>query len=112
MIQEESRYRPLLNLKNKMKRIVLVFFLLLGSCSFSGMSCIPPSEYYKNQAQSYYDSFSSYRVIDPQLHSRLRKIEEFKCYYRAGDQFYAYKTFFDTKYILVRYGTAITYIEE
>jgi hypothetical protein len=69
-----------------------------------------PSEYEKNMAQSYYDSFSSGRVIDTKLRQRLMK--KFVCYYRAGDQFYAYSTFLDTKYILVRRLEAITYIEE
>ena len=73
---------------------------------------MPPSEYVRNDAQSYYSSFSSYRVIDYALYDRLRKNPEFKCEYRAGDDFYAYKTFLGTKYILVRYGEAITYIEE
>jgi len=95
-----------------MRKFLPFLFLILSSCrTFGGMSCISPSLYYRNMAQSYYDSFSSYRV-DEKTSERLKKIKEFQCEYRFGDKFYAYKTFVDTKYILVRYGTAITYIEE
>jgi hypothetical protein len=95
-----------------MKKILPFLLLILASCrSFGGMSCISPSLYDRNMAQSYYDSFSSYRA-DAETTERLRKIKEFQCEYRFGDRFYVYKTFIDTKYILVRYGTAITYIEE
>lgn len=92
-----------------MKKLPLCFLFFLFSCSFGGMSCIAPSEYDKNAAQSYYDSFSSY-LVDIRTHERLRK--KFACYYRAGDDIYAYNTFLGTKYILVRRREAITYIDE
>lgn len=92
-----------------MKKFSLIFLLFISSCSLGGMSCIWPSEYDKNVAQSYYESFSSYRV-DVQTHERLRK--KFTCYYRAGDEIYAYSTFLGTKYILVRGQEAITYIDD
>ncbi len=93
-----------------MKKLFLL--LLISSCSFGGMSCMPPSDYEQHQAQTYFDSFSSFRVIDGKEHTRLRKNPTFKCYYRAGDEFYSYSTFIDTKYVLVRGRQAITYIEE
>lgn len=100
-------------LKNKlMKKNLLILLFIASSCRVSGgMSCISTSEYTRNMAQSYYDSFSSY-LVDKKTRDRLMKIKEFQCEYRFGDKFYAYKTFLDTKYILVRYGVAITYIEE
>ena len=90
-----------------MKKFLIFFLFLASSCV--GMSCIPPSEYDKNRAQSYYDSFSA-TLVDVKTHERIRK--KFACEYRPGDDIYAYKTFLDTKYILVRYRQAISYIEE
>lgn len=73
------------------------------------MACMRPSEYDVNTAQSYYKSFGAV-LVSNQEHERLRK--KFICDYRAGDLIYVYSTFFDKKYILVRYGQAITYLEE
>ncbi|MBM3580332.1 MAG: hypothetical protein FJX34_06145 [Alphaproteobacteria bacterium] len=93
-----------------MKKIFFLLPLLLSSCvGFDRMTCMRPSEYDVNTAQSYYDSFGAV-LVSNQEHERLRK--KFICNYRAGDQIYIYQTFFNKKYILVRYGQAITYIEE
>ncbi len=90
-----------------MKKLPILFLFLASSCT--GMSCIPPSEYEKNLAQSYYDSFSA-RLVDVKTHERLMR--KFACEYRAGDDIYSYKTFLDMKYILVRNREAISYVEE
>jgi hypothetical protein len=94
------------------KKILLTLLFLVSSCAFNGMSCIPPSEYYRNEAQSYYDSFSSYKIFDKEVIKRLRSNKDFNCAYRIGDEVYAYQTFLNTKYIVVRNRKAITYIEE
>ncbi|MBU6140162.1 MAG: hypothetical protein KGP29_01210 [Proteobacteria bacterium] len=90
-----------------MKKLLILTLLSISSCM--GMSCIPPSEYEKNTAQSYYDSFSA-TLVDVKKHEFLRK--KFSCHYLPGDDIYSYKTFFGTKYILVRNREAITYLEQ
>ncbi|MDX2082383.1 MAG: hypothetical protein SFV53_00125 [Rickettsiales bacterium] len=93
-----------------MKNFFLTMFLLfISACENVGISsCMQPSQYYQNEAQSYYETFGTSLVSD-ELHQKLRK--KFACYYRAGDKIYAYKTLWNTKYVLVRHGTAITYID-
>lgn len=92
-----------------MKKFILAAFLLISSCTgFEGFGCLAPSDYDKNTAQSYYDTFGTSLVSDA-THNKVRK--KFTCYYRGGDKIYAYKTFWDTKYILVRRGEVITYVD-
>lgn len=93
-----------------MKYILISLLLLfLSSCvDVNGEYCSDPGEYNKNTAQSYYDSFGVYKVrMTPE---EARKM--FGCNYRRGDSIYSYSTFWGKKYILVRYGKAVTYIEE
>ena len=92
-----------------MKKLFLLLLLIVSSCAgFDHFGCMHPSEYDRNTAQSYYDAFGTYKVRND-FHNKVRK--KFSCYYRAGDKIYAYNTFWGTKYILVRHGHAITYVE-
>ncbi len=93
-----------------MKNFLLLLFLLLNvSCvGFENFGCMSPSEYERNTAQSYYDTFGT-SVVSDKVHNRVKK--KFSCQYRSGDKIYAYETFWDTKYILVRHGAAVTYVE-
>ena len=91
-----------------MKKFIFVFFLLCTSCEGTDFSCSSPSEYNKNTAQSYYDTFGTSLVSDAE-HNKIRK--KFACQYRAGDKIYAYTTFWSTYYVLVRYGEAVMYVE-
>ncbi len=93
----------------KIQQLLFIILLLSSSCVSDGNGiCWSPSDYEKNTAQEYYDTFGTSRVSDA-VHNKMRK--KFTCHYRAGDSIYAYKTFWDTKYILVRKGKAITYVE-
>ncbi len=93
----------------KMKKLLLTAFLFISSCvGMNGFGCLGPSDYDRNTAQEYYDTIGTSLVSDA-LHNKVRK--KFSCYYRAGDKIYAYKTLWGVKYILVRYGQAITYVE-
>lgn len=89
--------------------MLLALFVFLNSCAgFENFGCMQPSEYDRNTAQSYYNTFGTYKVSN-EVNNKIRK--KFSCYYRAGDKIYAYDTFWGTKYILVRYGHAVTYID-
>lgn len=90
-----------------MKKFLLAVLLLCSSC-VGEMACLSPSEYDRNTAQEYYDTLGTYRVSEA-VHNKVRK--KFSCYYHAGDEIYAYKTFWDTKYVLVRRDKAVTYVE-
>lgn len=91
-----------------MKKFIFAVFLLCTSCEGIDFSCSSPSEYNKNTAQSYYDTFGTSLVSDA-VHNKIRK--KFACQYRAGDKIYAYTTFWSTYYVLVRYGEAVMYVE-
>ncbi len=89
---------------------VLSILLLSTSClNSAAMSCFGgPSEYDRSTAQSYYDTWGT-SLVSNVTHRKIAKM--LPCEYRAGDQIYAYKTLWDTKYLLVRRGKAITYVE-
>ncbi len=92
-----------------MKKFILTIFLLSAACAdMKYFGCSEPSEYTKNTAQSYYDTIGTSLVSDA-LHNKIRK--KFECEYRAGDKIYAYNTFWNTYYVLVRNGEAVTYVE-
>lgn len=92
-----------------MKKLSPFIFLLCVACvGFDNFGCMAPSEYDRNTAQGYYDTFGT-SLVSSTKHNQIRK--KFGCYYRAGDKIYAYSTFWDNKYILVRHGSAITYVE-
>jgi hypothetical protein len=92
-----------------MKKFLLAVFLLFSACEgMENFGCLNPSEYDKNTAQSYYDTFGTMKVSTT-VHNKVRK--KFACYYRSGDKIYAYDTLWGTKYILVRRGVAVTYVE-
>lgn len=95
-----------------MKKYLLIAAILVTvSCAnIYGKYCADPSEYDRNLAQSYYDSFGTWKIIDNAEKERLAKL--FGCNYRRGDAVYSYSTFWGKKYILVRYGRAVTYIDE
>jgi len=82
--------------------------LLLSSCvDINGQYCSSPSEYDKNTAQSYYNSFGVYKaeISDDEA----RKL--FGCNYRSGDSIYTYSTFWGKKLILVHKKQAVTYVD-
>ena len=93
------------------KFFLLVIFLISTSCINLGrMGCLSEtSNYDRNTAQSYYESFGV-AMVNNQTFYRVRKL--FNCEYRGGDLIYSYKTLWGTKYILVRRGLAVTYAEE
>ena len=92
-----------------MKKFFLAIFLFCSSCAgIGGFDCFSPSEYDKNTAQSYYETFGT-SMVSSVTHNKVKK--KFGCHYRAGDKIYAYQTFWGVKYILVRHGHAVTYVE-
>jgi len=90
------------------KLAILLFFFCISCVDLNQFGCLAPSDYDKSTAQSYYDTIGTSLVSDA-THNKVRK--KFPCYYRAGDKIYAYHTFWGVKYILVRHGEAITYVE-
>jgi hypothetical protein len=89
----------------------ILALLILASCyDGSGVSnCFSwASDYDKATAQSYYETIGTSLVSDKTF-NRIKP--KFKCEYRTGDKIYSYSTFWDTKYILVRHGQAVTYVE-
>ncbi len=92
-----------------MKVGFLMLLLLLPSCvDINGKYCADPSEYVKNEAQSYYNSFGVYKTS--MSAEKAQKL--FGCNYRSGDAIYVYSALWGKKFILVRYNRAITYAEE
>jgi hypothetical protein len=92
-----------------MRKIPVLLLLLLSACVFDHVSCISVSEFDRNTAKSYYPSWGA-TLVEKETYNRVKK--KFSCNYRPSDYIYSYKTFLDTKYILVRDGEAVTYIEE
>lgn len=94
-----------------MKKIFALFFLLIFSAScvnIDGTQCSTPSEYNRNLAASYYNSFGTYKTkLTPEKAKRL-----FGCNYRQGDAIFSYNTFYKTKFILVRYGEALAFADD
>ena len=91
------------------KMVLLPLLLLIPACIDSeGFGCAYPSYYSKTTAQTYYDTFGT--VLANDAEEKEAKIL-FGCHYHTGDYIYVYKTFFGKKYILVRYGKAITFEE-
>lgn len=92
-----------------MKKFLFALFVFCASCEgMENLGCSMISDYDRNTAQSYYDTFGTYKVSN-ENHNKIRK--KFACYYRVGDEIYAYPTFWDTKYLLVRRGYAVTYVD-
>ena len=94
-----------------MKKLSLILLLLSAGCvGIDGLICSEPSEYERNTAQSYYDSFGVYRA----RLSETQALKLFGCnYYKTSDYIYYYEPYFGKKkYILVRYNKVITYAEE
>lgn len=93
-----------------MKKYFLpLILLILSACSaVGGFGCMAPSDYDKNTAESYYHTLGTKKVSN-RLHNQIRK--SFGCYYRGGDDIYAYQSFWGVKYILVRDDEPITYID-
>lgn len=91
-------------LKTKMKKIFLLPIFLLFSCT--ARSCFVPT--YKQQAaQVMYNAFGTSVVnVTPDQGFKL-----FGNCYRNSDYVYVYKTLWNKKYILVRYGEVLTYSE-
>jgi hypothetical protein len=93
-----------------MKKLFILFLLPLFSCiSIDRAGCVRVLEYDRNLAKSYYESWGV-SVVDSETYDRVKK--KFVCNYYTGDYIYSYKTFLNTKYILVHDGEAVTYIEE
>jgi hypothetical protein len=95
----------------KSKFLFIGFFLLLSACEgFDKFGCFAPTNYDKNLAEEYYQTLGT-SLLDEDS-KKFKKIKKkFFCYYKKGDKIYVYKTFFGEKYILVRRGAAITYVE-
>lgn len=94
-----------------MKKLFLLLLLTSSACvGINGLVCVDPSEYERNSAQSYYDSFGANleRISDEKAK------ELFGCnYFKTTDYIYSYKPYFGKKkFILVRDNKAVTYAEE
>ena len=88
-----------------MKNFLLMLCVVLCSCA--DLNC-DVSEWKQQEAQSMYNAFGTNVVkIDS---SKAEKI--FGACYQQGDDIYAYKTLWGKKYILARFGHAITYVED
>ena len=103
-----------------MKKLLLIVIVLsLSSCSMvspTGMflrsggdgGCNNISQYNRETAESYYNTFGTYQAkISDKEATKL-----FECNYEWGDRVYVYSTFWGKKYILVRSGKAVTYVDE
>lgn len=93
-----------------MKKYLLILLLVaLSSCyTVDGIYCVTPSEYDRSLAEGYYQSFSSFR----ERISEVKAKKLFGCnFHRNTDAIYSYSTFWGKKYILVRYGRAVTWAE-
>ncbi len=88
----------------------LGFFFLVSACySIDGYDCSPISEYTRNQAESYYNSFGVFK--ERMSEAKAKKL--FGCHFnKKTDSIYYYKTLWDKKLILVRYGKAVTWAED
>jgi len=89
------------------KNFFILACFLLFSCET--MTCPPESQSKINSAQSMYNSFGTFLARDV---SNERAAQMFGCHYKDGDDVYLYKTLWNKKYILVRDGVAISYVEE
>lgn len=92
-----------------MKKLSLILLLLSSACvGIDGMVCNEPTEYDRNTAQSYYESFGVYRARLSDL--EIKKL--FGCnFHYTTDYIYYYDSFWGRKYILVRYNKAVTYAD-
>ena len=71
--------------------------------------CQQPPQYVVDEAQEYYNDWTTAKV-DKLPKEKVRRM--FGCLYQRGDEIFLHKTFFRKKYILVRYGKAVTFYSE
>lgn len=91
------------------KLLLLPFLLLIPSCIDSeGFGCAYPSYYKRTTAQTYYDTFGTVLADDAE-EKEAKPL--FGCHYHRSDRIFVYKTLWSKKYILVRYGSVITFVE-
>jgi hypothetical protein len=90
------------------KNSLLIIFLMLFSCiGTGGMQVCRAPEWKQQEAQRMYNAFgTSYVDMNPD-----QMWKTFGACYRPGDQAYVYKTLWNKKYILVRYGVVIIFAE-
>ncbi len=89
--------------------LICLSTLVINSCNnVDGFYWSSPSEYDRNSAQSYYNSFGTSKAYI----SKDKAKSLFGCNYRWTDVVYVYSTLFGKKYILVRHGEVITYADD
>ncbi len=88
------------------KLYFLAVILIFTSCK--GMEYCDSTEWKQQEAQSMYNTFGT--LIVEMNASDAQKI--FGSCYRQGDDIYVYNTLWSKKYILARYGKAVTYVED
>ena len=90
-----------------MKKIFLLpILLLITSCQGINGYC-DVTQWKQQEAQSMYNSFGTTLFeMTPEEASKTFG----SCYYK-GDDIYVYKTLWGKKFILARYGKAVTYVE-
>ena len=90
-----------------MKKILFLSSLFLTS-SCVNMEYCNTTEWKKQEAQSMYNAFGT-SIVEMDA-TRSQKL--FGGCYRRGDEVYVYNTLWNKKFVLARYGKAVTYVED
>ncbi len=90
-----------------MRHFVVVLFFVIASCTelTENIGCGTPSDRKQEEAKSMYNDLFSSRVY--MSYEDMRK--NFGCYAQRGDVVYSYSRIYDSGYVLVRDGQAVTY---
>ncbi len=89
------------------KFFVVAFLVVITSCAelTENIGCGTPSARKQEEAKVMYNDFFSSRVY--MSYEDMRK--NFGCYAERGDVVYSYSRIYDSGYVLVRDGQAVTY---